>query len=133
MYITDGQVARMDALVPDSWEHPRSILSRFWDKVAVRERGCWEWEGAHTTKGYGLFSITQTTTKKKVWQAHRLSWIIHHGPIPDGLMVCHDCDNPSCVNPAHLFLGTAQDNMDDMLRKGRAYFQKRGKAPVSLG
>jgi hypothetical protein len=74
--------------------------------------GCWEWMGQ--TDRYGKFSFGNEQL------AHRASWIIHNGTIPDGLNVLHKCDNPSCVNPEHLFLGTHTDNMQDKIKKGRA-------------
>jgi hypothetical protein len=83
--------------------------ARFWPKVR-KDRGCWVWTGATTTTGYGRLSGQP---------AHRLSWEIHHGPIPAGLFVCHRCDNPGCVRPDHLFLGTHEANMADMVAKGR--------------
>jgi len=82
--------------------------------------GCWLWTGAHM-RGTGYGSI-QTGSRRLGGQtigAHRASWIAHRGPIPAGIRVLHRCDVRLCVNPAHLFLGTAQDNMQDMLRKGR--------------
>lgn len=89
-------------------------LGRFWRKVnASGPDECWEWRGAKRA-GYGRLESGSVQ-----WQAHRLSWTIRHGPAPKGLYVCHHCDNPGCVNPDHLFLGTAKDNHDDMLRKGR--------------
>lgn len=95
-------------------------LSNFWAKVdkVSSDAGCWLWTGAkqggHKGK-YGAFQMGWKTQKR----AHRLSFEIANGPIPDGMMVCHVCDIPLCVNPAHLFLGTAKENIDDMDAKNR--------------
>lgn len=86
---------------------------RFW-LLVERSPGCWEWGGNRMSNGYGRIGVD----RKKVL-AHRASWLIHNGPIPDGVFVCHHCDNPPCVNPDHLFLGTQRDNIHDMLAKGR--------------
>lgn len=83
---------------------------------------CWPWIGARNSQGYGIIQQWNYDTHPRSAirvAAHRLSWELHRGPIPDGLFVCHSCDNPPCVNPAHLFVGTHQDNMDDRTRKGR--------------
>lgn len=77
--------------------------------------GCWLWGGEYTDHGYGFYDIGG----KKVG-AHRVSYMIANGAIPKGALVCHRCDNPSCVNPEHLFLGTHLDNCRDKIRKGRA-------------
>lgn len=86
---------------------------RFWSQID-KSGDCWTWTGRKDKAGYGMMSI-----KKKGKRCNRFSWEIHHGPIPRGLYVCHSCDNPSCVNPAHLFLGNDADNMHDMIAKGR--------------
>ena len=99
-------------LKPDSVE-------RFYSKIEESDN-CWLWKGAIQSKGYGSFSID-----KKTYLAHRISYEIHHGEIPNGMLVLHKCDNRRCVNPDHLFLGTAQDNYDDMVAKGR-------KSPKSI-
>lgn len=76
--------------------------------------GCIEWQKSKHTRGYGL-----TTVNNKSISTHRVSYELFVGPIPDGIFVCHRCDNPPCINPLHLFLGTPNDNMNDMFTKGR--------------
>jgi hypothetical protein len=91
----------------------RAFEWRFW-KYVNKTDGCWLWTGAIGGSGYGLLGVENRNVP-----AHRLSWQIHNGPIPDGLLVCHTCDNPPCVNPAHLWLGTNLDNARDKMAKGR--------------
>lgn len=101
-----------------------SLEERFWSKVDKKNLdGCWEWT-ASKSNGYGHLNYANKTTKYKGRIAHRISWELQNGPIPEGLWVLHRCDNPSCVNPAHLFLGTHNDNMADMVAKGRSVGKK---------
>lgn len=89
---------------------------RFWRRVERVESGCWLWRGSLDGGGYGQISTAQGFAPAK---AHRVSWEMRNGPIPDGMVVCHTCDTPACVNPDHLFIGTQQDNMRDCSRKNR--------------
>ena len=91
---------------------------KFWKRV-VKSEDCWVIKGAPSSDGYGQFNIRINNQKRIYLSAHRLSWVLHYGEIPDELWVLHKCDNKLCVNPSHLFLGTNQDNMDDMYAKGR--------------
>lgn len=109
-----------------------TLEERFWSKVSKgSEEACWCWNGLVTEKGYGRF-----VAKRRVILAHRFSWSVRNGAIPKGLLICHSCDNPPCVNPAHLWAGTVQDNNRDMLDKGRARIthhrgEKHGRAKLT--
>jgi HNH endonuclease len=90
------------------------------DRYVITASGCWEWKGARNSFGYGTVGIRDRILGlHQSWLAHRLSYATFIGAIPPGLNVLHRCDNPPCINPLHLFLGTDADNHADMIRKGR--------------
>lgn len=99
---------------------------RFWRFVTKGDpENCWEWQGHLSMNGYGHIGVRYG----RMQGAHRFSYEMHNGPIPSGLHVRHRCDNPACVNPAHLELGTQQDNVNDMIRRGRGNWRSpKGEA-----
>jgi predicted XRE-type DNA-binding protein len=102
--------------------YPKSPVERFWTKVDKRSpTQCWPWLGAVVPDGYGFLLGTPVDGKVRWIRAHRLSWEIANGSIPAGGHVLHHCDNPACVNPAHLYVGSHQQNMRDRAER------KRGK------
>lgn len=105
------------------------LQKRFWAKV--RKAGanvCWEWQASKFKgRGYGTFVV-----EGRLWSAHRVSYVLAHGSIPKGLYICHTCDNQGCVNPAHLYAGTHDDNTRDAIERGRnPKGQKHGMAKFS--
>lgn len=117
----NGLCVRIDHLVLQRQRHTtRNPVERFWEKVERCGYGCWVWHGSCDTNGYGQLNVRSNGARARIIRVHRYSWEINRGPIPDGLHVLHRCDNPPCVNPDHLFLGTARANADDRVAKGRS-------------
>lgn len=105
------------------------LLTRFWNKVLRMESGCWEWQAQRDADGYGRFM----GLGKKMGLAHRFAFSTFVAPIPPSLCVLHDCDNPPCVRPDHLKLGTHADNVRDKIAKGRSRGPNRGKTVCKRG
>jgi hypothetical protein len=107
------------------------LLKRFLKLVKIPEdvNSCWEWQGNKSKQGYGRIRKPKT---KNLLSAHRVSFMLFNGEDPGDLLVCHSCDNPGCVNPFHLWLGTCGDNTKDMLNKGRRPSQKGDNNPGAI-
>jgi hypothetical protein len=111
-----------EASLPNTKTHPKKIIL---DNI-IEVDGCWIWNKSITSNDYG-----KATYLNRSWRAHRLSYTLFKGEIPGNQFVCHKCDNPRCVNPEHLFLGSATDNMQDCVNKGRYKNVKKTKPEVS--
>lgn len=125
-----GVYERKPGLYPG--RHMRPPMERLMAKVSKHWlSGCWLWTGAKTHNGYGR--IGRGRELEGTVLVHRLMWELSFGPVPDGRLVCHKCDVRNCVNPWHLFLGTAKDNTRDMFEKGRASNGQEKKTQCPLG
>ncbi len=103
----------------------KSIDEKFWQKVD-KTNSCWLWKGGKDIYGYGRLRVPGHNLL-----AHRISYELHHGPIPKEMLILHKCDNPPCVNPAHLFLGTQETNNKDAKSKGRSRGRFSHKSPLN--
>jgi hypothetical protein len=100
---------------------------KMFEEKVIRKEGCWGWKSFVTSSGYGSLG-----SRKNLVNAHRISWIIHNGSIPDNLWVLHKCNNPICTNPDHLYIGTPKDNTRDMILSGRAVYNQQSSKNAKL-
>lgn len=102
-------------------ERDAKLTARFWLSVTKKQSDeCWEWTGRRNADGYGVITVrSHPVFRCREQLAHRVSWYLGAGSLPDGAQVLHRCDNPPCINPSHLWLGTPRDNMRDCAAKGR--------------
>lgn len=107
---------------------PNNTIESLLSKTSKQKNGCWVWNGRVNHKGYG-----KASWNGKEARVHRVIYEHFHGAVPEGMQVCHHCDNPPCCNPEHLFVGTALDNEHDKLRKGRHRNMWTGKLVAGLG
>lgn len=108
-------------------QYTTNDIPRFWSKVDT-SGDCWIWTATKNRRGYGQFYY-----EGRLQLAHRVAYKLTYGPVDDDIHVLHRCDNPSCIRPDHLFLGTQRDNVQDMIGKGRAYFQLHPEYASSRG
>ena len=109
------------------------MIARFITKIKVDKRtDCWNWTASTNRKGYGHFGVRDADGKWRIKAAHRVSYEYCIGKIPSGIKVCHRCDNPKCVNPDHLWLGTDKDNSVDKFRKNRQAIVAGSKNPNAI-
>lgn len=107
------------------------MLEKFESKfIPEPNSGCWLWTGPFNAQGYGRFTVRRNDKHYSSQSAPRIAWRLYRGEIPIGKWVLHRCDTPECVNPDHLFIGTRQDNIDDMMNKGRQNQQKKTHCPM---
>ena len=130
-YTREGKVTYPNEMIIEDFNDP-NILKKFMEKV-VATQSCWWWTGAKSKSyrtGHRIF-YGVVTIKRQMYYAHRVSYMLHYGTIPDGMYVMHTCDNPMCVNPKHLKLGTPLDNIKDCKEKGRlAVGQNHGRSKL---
>ena len=107
-----------------------TVVTRFWSKVHTTDQPgeCWEWRGSRLPRGYGMFGLN-----RRVWRAHRVAWLLTHGPIGVGVHICHHCDNPACCNPSHLYAGNASTNNRDAWQRGRRVYKPRPRRATTCG
>lgn len=122
-------MSERDSICASAEKLPADAVARFWSFVCkAGDDECWPWLGFKTEKGYGMFS--GLAKELKTQRTNRIAWMLSNVVrATNGLMVCHSCDNPPCCNPAHLFLGTHTDNMQDALKKGRLSCLRPGGVP----